>query len=171
MFGTSARRQWLHLAVDARQSQRAMNPRASGRAAARVPDAIRSVPAPPSLCPTLEPSYHIATSLSQSGSSVIRNIHRAKALKQALIHNAQTAATRCKPRELPYKGSAPALTDVVAGHVPLLFSDPVPALPLIREGKVRVLGASTKIRSPSAPDIPPIAEAGVPGFDAAGWGV
>src|SRR5215475_10949227 len=72
---------------------------------------------------------------------------------------------------LPYKGSAPALTDVVAGHVPLLFSDPVPALPLIREGKVRVLGVSTKTRSPSAPDIPPIAEAGVPGFDAAGWGV
>ena len=60
---------------------------------------------------------------------------------------------------VPYKGSAPALTDVVAGHVPLLFSDPVPALPLIREGKVRVLGVS---------DIPPIAEAGVPGFDAAG---
>jgi tripartite-type tricarboxylate transporter receptor subunit TctC len=72
---------------------------------------------------------------------------------------------------VPYKGSAPALTDVVAGHVPLLFSDPVPALPLIREGKVRVLGVSTKTRSPSAPDIPPIAEAGVPGFDAAGWGV
>ncbi|HET9247357.1 MAG TPA: tripartite tricarboxylate transporter substrate-binding protein, partial [Xanthobacteraceae bacterium] len=44
---------------------------------------------------------------------------------------------------VPYKGSAPALTDVVAGHVPLLFSDPVPALPLIREGKVRVLGVST----------------------------
>ncbi len=68
---------------------------------------------------------------------------------------------------VPYKGSAPALTDVVAGHVPLLFSDPVPSLPLIREGKVRALGVSTKIRSPSAPDIPPIAEAGVPGFDAA----
>src|SRR5262249_13726919 len=49
---------------------------------------------------------------------------------------------------VPYKGSAPALTDVVAGHAPLLFSDPVPALPLIREGKVRVLGVSTKTRSP-----------------------
>ena len=72
---------------------------------------------------------------------------------------------------IPYKGSAPALTDVVAGHVPLLFSDPVPALPLIREGKVRALGVSTMTRSPSAPDIAPIAEVGVPGFDAAGWGV
>ncbi len=72
---------------------------------------------------------------------------------------------------VPYKGSAPALTDVVAGHVPLLFSDPVPSLPLIREGKVRALGVTTAARSPSAPEIPPIAETGVPGFDAAGWGM
>src|SRR5262249_46089987 len=72
---------------------------------------------------------------------------------------------------VPYKGSAPALTDVVAGHVPLLFSDPVPPLPLIRGGKGPAPGVPPKPRSPSAPDIPPIAEAGVPGFDAAGWGV
>jgi tripartite-type tricarboxylate transporter receptor subunit TctC len=72
---------------------------------------------------------------------------------------------------IPYKGSAPALTDVVAGHVPLMFSDPVPSLPLIREGKVRALGVSTMTRLPSAPEIAPLAEVGVPGFDAAGWGV
>jgi tripartite-type tricarboxylate transporter receptor subunit TctC len=72
---------------------------------------------------------------------------------------------------VPYKGSAPALTDVIAGHVPILFSDTVPSLPQIREGKVRALGVSTAVRLPSAPDIPPIAEVGVPGFDAAGWGV
>jgi tripartite-type tricarboxylate transporter receptor subunit TctC len=72
---------------------------------------------------------------------------------------------------IPYKGSAPALTDVLAGHVPLMFSDTVPALPQIREGKVRVLGVSTATRLPTAPEIPPIAEMGVPGFDAAGWGV
>ena len=42
---------------------------------------------------------------------------------------------------------------------------------MIREGKVRALGVSTAVRSPSAPEIPPIAEAGVPGFDAAGWGM
>ena len=46
-----------------------------------------------------------------------------------------------------------------------------PSLPQIREGRVRALGVSTAVRLPSAPDIPPIAEAGVPGFDAAGWGV
>jgi len=72
---------------------------------------------------------------------------------------------------VPYKGRAPALTDVIAGHVPILFSDTVPSLPQIREGKVRALGVSTAVRIPSAPDIPPIAEVGVPGFDAAGWGV
>jgi tripartite-type tricarboxylate transporter receptor subunit TctC len=72
---------------------------------------------------------------------------------------------------VPYKGSAPALTDVVAGHVPLMFSDTVPSLPLIREGKARALGVSSATRLPSAPEIPPIAEAGVPGFDVAGWGM
>ena len=72
---------------------------------------------------------------------------------------------------VPYKGSAPALTDVIAGHIELMFSDTVPSLPLIRDGKVRALGVSSAIRLPSAPEIPPIAEAGVPGFDAAGWGM
>jgi tripartite-type tricarboxylate transporter receptor subunit TctC len=72
---------------------------------------------------------------------------------------------------IPYKGSAPALTDVIAGHVPLMFSDTVPSLPLIRDGKVRALGVSSAKRLPSAPEIPPIAEVGVPGFNAAGWGM
>ncbi len=72
---------------------------------------------------------------------------------------------------VPYKGTAPALTDVIADHVPLMFSDVVPTLPQIKEGKVRALGVSTATRLPSAPEIPPIAEVGVPGFDAAGWGV
>jgi tripartite-type tricarboxylate transporter receptor subunit TctC len=70
---------------------------------------------------------------------------------------------------VPYKGSAHAISDVVAGHVPLLFSDPAPAVPLIRSGKVRALGVTTLTRWSTAPDIPPLNEAGVPGFDAAGW--
>jgi tripartite-type tricarboxylate transporter receptor subunit TctC len=70
---------------------------------------------------------------------------------------------------VPYKGSAPAVTDVVAGHVPIHFSDPVASLALIREGKLRALGVTTAIRMPSAPDIPPIAETGVAGFDASSW--
>ena len=72
---------------------------------------------------------------------------------------------------VPYKGSAPALTDVIAGHVPLLFSDTIPSLPMIREGKVRAIGVSSARRLPSAADIPPLAEVGLPGFDASGWGM
>jgi tripartite-type tricarboxylate transporter receptor subunit TctC len=72
---------------------------------------------------------------------------------------------------VPYKGTAPALTDVIAGHISLMFADTIPSLPMIRSGKVRALGVSFAARLPSAPEIPPLAEAGVPGFDAAGWGM
>jgi tripartite-type tricarboxylate transporter receptor subunit TctC len=72
---------------------------------------------------------------------------------------------------VPYKGSAPALTDVMGGHVALMFADPAPALPLVKAGKVRALGVTSAARLPSAPDIPPLTEAGVAGFDAAGWGM
>lgn len=67
-----------------------------------------------------------------------------------------------------YRGSLPALNDVIAGHVPLMFVDLGPALGLIRAGKVRALGVSTKARLASLPDVPPIADT-VPGFDAASW--
>jgi tripartite-type tricarboxylate transporter receptor subunit TctC len=61
------------------------------------------------------------------------------------------------------------VADVVAGHVPVLFSDPVPALPLIRQGKLMPLGVTTKTRLASAPEVAPIAEAGFPNFDMAPW--
>ena len=70
---------------------------------------------------------------------------------------------------VPYKGSPPALNDIVGGHIQLMFGDALPSLPLIAEGKVRALAVSSGTRLPSAPDIPTIAEAGVPGFDAAAW--
>ncbi len=70
---------------------------------------------------------------------------------------------------VPYKGSAPALNDVVAGHVPLMFGDVVASLPLVRAGKVRALGVSSTTRIPSAPEIPTIAESGVPGYEGVGW--
>ncbi len=70
---------------------------------------------------------------------------------------------------IPYKGSVPALTDVVAGHVPLMFVDLAPAQPLIKEGKVRALGVSSAVRVASLPDVAPIAEVGVPGFEAVAW--
>jgi tripartite-type tricarboxylate transporter receptor subunit TctC len=70
---------------------------------------------------------------------------------------------------VPYRGGPQALTDVTAGHIPLVFGDPVSSLPLIREGKVRALGVSSSSRLASAPDIPTVAEAGVPGFEAVAW--
>lgn len=70
---------------------------------------------------------------------------------------------------VPYKGSADAIKDLVAGHIPLMFSDPAPSVPLIRGDKVRPLAVSTLNRWPVLPEIPPLNEAGVPGFDAAGW--
>jgi tripartite-type tricarboxylate transporter receptor subunit TctC len=70
---------------------------------------------------------------------------------------------------VPYKGSAPALTDLIAGVVPAMFVDLPPALPLIREGKIRALGMSLMAPVSAAPEIPPLAQAGVAGYDAGGW--
>jgi tripartite-type tricarboxylate transporter receptor subunit TctC len=70
---------------------------------------------------------------------------------------------------VPYRGSLPALNDVVAGHVPMMFCDFGPATGALQAGKVRPLGVSSAFRVPGYPDIPPLAEAGVPGFDAVGW--
>ena len=70
---------------------------------------------------------------------------------------------------VPYKGSLPALTDVVGGHIQLMFCDIPPAAGMITAGKVRVLAVSTGERVPSYPDVPTVAEAGVPGFAVAGW--
>src|ERR1700704_3733962 len=69
---------------------------------------------------------------------------------------------------VPYRGTVPALNDVIAGHIPLLFSDPPPALPQIAAGKVRAIGVTTAKRIASLPDVPPIADT-VKGFDTAPW--
>jgi tripartite-type tricarboxylate transporter receptor subunit TctC len=78
-------------------------------------------------------------------------------------------ATGIDMTHVPYKGSADAIKDVVAGHVQMMFSDLVPSLPLVASGTVRALGVTMLTRWPTAPDIAPLNEAGVPGFDASGW--
>jgi tripartite-type tricarboxylate transporter receptor subunit TctC len=70
---------------------------------------------------------------------------------------------------VPYKGTLPALNDVIAGHIQLMFSDFAPAFPLIDAGKLRALGVTTAQRVPAAPELAPLAEVGVPGFDWAAW--
>jgi tripartite-type tricarboxylate transporter receptor subunit TctC len=79
------------------------------------------------------------------------------------------SVTGIEMTHIPYKGSADAIKDVVAGHIQLLFSDTAPSIPLIRNGTVTVLGVTTRGRLPVASDIVPLNETGVPGFDAAGW--
>jgi tripartite-type tricarboxylate transporter receptor subunit TctC len=70
---------------------------------------------------------------------------------------------------VPYKGLAPALNDTVGGHVQMMFGDFATALPLVRAGKLRALGVSTAQRVGTAPDIPPLAEVGLKGFDVSSW--
>ncbi len=70
---------------------------------------------------------------------------------------------------VPYKGLTPALNDLVGGHVSLVFGDFSSALPLVRDGKLRALGVSTAQRVASAPDIPPLGESGLPGFEGSSW--
>ncbi len=71
-----------------------------------------------------------------------------------------------KMTHIPYKGSAPALTDLVGGHVALYFSSLPPAIGLVREGKVRALAVTGPTRAKVFPDIPTVAQAGLPGFEA-----
>lgn len=70
---------------------------------------------------------------------------------------------------VPYKGAPPAMVDLLAGQVALTFATAPSAVPHVRSGKLRALGVSTATRIKALPDVPTIAEAGVAGFEAAGW--
>jgi tripartite-type tricarboxylate transporter receptor subunit TctC len=72
-------------------------------------------------------------------------------------------------RHVPYRGSIPAMLDVIAGHIPFMVVDLQPALQQIKEGKVRVLGVTTPRRVAIAPDIPTIAEGGLNGYELVAW--
>ncbi len=71
-----------------------------------------------------------------------------------------------KLTHIPYKGSAPALTDLVGGHVAIYFSSLPPAVGLLKQGKVRALAVTGAKRSPIFPELPTVAEAALPGFEA-----
>jgi tripartite-type tricarboxylate transporter receptor subunit TctC len=70
---------------------------------------------------------------------------------------------------VPYRGSAPALTDVAAGNVQLMFDPALSTLPMIRGGQVRGLGIATPARSALAPEMPTLSESGLPGFEFWSW--
>jgi tripartite-type tricarboxylate transporter receptor subunit TctC len=70
---------------------------------------------------------------------------------------------------VPFKGGGPAMIDVVGGHNPVMFSSLVQTTGMIQQGKLRALGVGGEKRSPVLPDVPTIAEAGVPGYAAVNW--
>ena len=70
---------------------------------------------------------------------------------------------------IPYKGGAPATTDLMGGQVDMMFEQMYAAAPSIRAGKLRALAITSKVRSPLFPDLPTMAEAGVPGFEVQNW--
>jgi tripartite-type tricarboxylate transporter receptor subunit TctC len=70
---------------------------------------------------------------------------------------------------VPYKGMAPGMTDLLGGQVQLAFPTISAGIPHMRSGRLRALGVTTATRSPAAPDVPTIAEAALPGFEASNW--
>ena len=70
---------------------------------------------------------------------------------------------------VPYKGSAPAITDLIGGHVPMMFDTTIAIMPHIRAGKVKAIAVSGVQRSPQLPDVPTFAESGLPGVESYGW--
>jgi tripartite-type tricarboxylate transporter receptor subunit TctC len=70
---------------------------------------------------------------------------------------------------VPYKGGGPAMQDVISGHVRLVFSSLIQTTPFIQSGQLRALGVGGLTRSSVLPDVPTIAEAGVPGYEAVNW--
>ncbi len=74
-----------------------------------------------------------------------------------------------KMQHLPYKGNAPAVNDLMAGHIPVMCNNLGGTLPYMQGGQIRILAQTGKIRSPAAPDIPTFAELGVAGLDTGLW--
>jgi len=83
---------------------------------------------------------------------------------EMFAHRAQLRMTH-----VPYRGSGPAIADLIAGNVQLMFDSTASALPHIQSGRVRCLGITTAYRMAALPDVPTLAETVLPGFAAAGW--
>ena len=74
-----------------------------------------------------------------------------------------------KLTHVPYKGGGPAVTDLLAGHVNMLFATVLEAAGQVRSGKLRALAVTSKTRSPALPDVPTLADSGVPGYESGSW--
>jgi tripartite-type tricarboxylate transporter receptor subunit TctC len=74
-----------------------------------------------------------------------------------------------KMQHVAYRGTGPAMIDVLSGQVPVMFDQISTSMPLVTEGKLRALGVTSAERSPLAPDLPTISESGLPGYDVSTW--
>jgi len=72
-------------------------------------------------------------------------------------------------QHVPYKGSAPAITDLIGGQIQIMFDPIQSVLSNVQAGKLRAVAVSSKVRSPALPDVPTIAEAGLPGYESLSW--
>lgn len=99
--------------------------------------------------------------LTYSSAGVGASAHLAGALFETM--------TGTKMVHIPYKGSALALTDLIAGQVSMSFSTAASAMPHVRSGRLRALAVTGAARSPALPDLPTVAESGVPGYEASLW--
>jgi tripartite-type tricarboxylate transporter receptor subunit TctC len=70
---------------------------------------------------------------------------------------------------VPYRGSAPALTDLMSGQIKTMFGDLLVVLPQVRAGKINAIAVTSKTRNPLLPDVPTMDEAGLPGFEVLSW--
>ncbi|HET8745054.1 MAG TPA: tripartite tricarboxylate transporter substrate binding protein [Ramlibacter sp.] len=74
-----------------------------------------------------------------------------------------------KMQHIPYKGRAEAIPDLMGGRIQMIFDNMPSALPLVQEGKIKAVAVTSAQRSPAAPNVPTIAESGLPGFEATSW--
>ena len=88
---------------------------------------------------------------------------------QQLVAAAFMKAAGVKLLEVPYKGSPPAFTDLLAGRIDLFFDSIAAGLPYVQSGQARGIAVLSSKRSPLAPDVPTMSEAGVPGLDVDSW--
>lgn len=92
------------------------------------------------------------------------------ATSQHLFAELLKVQTGINLRHIPYNGTAPAVIDIVAGRVAVMFAAAAPSIPLLKDGTLRALGVSSAARLAELPDVPPIADA-VPGFDESNWSI
>lgn len=79
------------------------------------------------------------------------------------------SAAGIRIQHVPYKGGAPAMSDLVGGQIPLLFSSMTPAIPFVKSGKIKALGVTSLTRATALPEVPTVAEQGFPGYEAIVW--